>query len=167
GCETPSAGSRRPRIHQAGTRRVAVLAAAGFLWSARDDPLLERVQLFGAPLGSMTLPPAFVRSSAPLMLTNPLPLHAFWPLHEFCALAQAPWPLQALTPPQCTSPSALSAARATKAPVSSRLAPALAINPPFRHPFIVPPSSSQSLEQTSRPPSPSRDQAIDAVATRA
>src|SRR5262245_66475735 len=115
----------------------------------------------------MTLPPAFVHSSAPLTFTNPLPLHAFWPLHEFCAPAQAPWPLQALTPLQCTSPPALSAARATTAPLSSRLAAALAISMPFRHPFIVPPSSFWRLEQTSRPPSPTRDQAIDAVATRA
>src|SRR5215475_9872318 len=113
----------------------------------------------------MTLPPAFVHSSAPLMLTNPLPLHAFWPLHEFCALAHAPWPLQALTPLQCTSPPALSAARATTAPVSSRLAAALAINMPFRRPFMGPSWCSRWLEQSSRPPSPSRDQAIYAVAT--
>src|SRR5262249_1982594 len=152
-------------IHQAGTRPVAVLAAAGSLGRARGDPLLEGVQLFGAPLGSMTLPPAFVHSSAPLMLTNPLPLHPFWPLHEFCAPAQAPGPLRALTPLQCPSPPALSAARATTAPLSSRLAAALAINMPFRHPFIVPPLSFRRLTQTSRPPSPSGDQAIDAVAT--
>src|SRR5262249_28366808 len=112
-------------------------------------------------------PPAFVHSSAPLMLTNPLPLHAFWPLHEFCALAQAPWPLQALTPLQCTSPPALSAARATTAPLSSRLASPLALGMPFRHPFSVPPSSVWRLEQAARPPSATRDQAIDAVATRA
>src|SRR5215471_11854893 len=78
-----------------------------------------------------------------------------------------PWPLQALTPPQCTSPPALSAARETTAPLSSRLAAALAINMPFRHPFIVPPSNSRRLEQTSRPHKPSRDQTIDAVATGA
>src|SRR5262249_42022351 len=107
--------------------------------SAREDPLLERAQLLGAPLGSMILPPAFVHSSAPLMLTNPLPLQAFLPLHEFSALAQAPWPLHALTPPQCTSPPAFSAARATTAPLSRRLAAALAISMPLRHPFMVPP----------------------------
>src|SRR5262249_50160231 len=152
-------GAVRPRdtvppeqtvIHQAGTRPVAVLAAAGSLGRARGDPLLEGVQLLGAPLGSMILPPAFVHSSAPLMLTNPLPLQAFLPLHEFCALAQAPWPLHALTPPQCTSPPALSAAGATTAPLSRRLAAALAISMPFRHPFIVPPSNSLSLKH---PPS--------------
>src|SRR5262249_56098060 len=102
----------------------------------------------------MTLPPAFVHSSAPLMLTNPLPLHAFWPLHEFCALAHAPWPLQALTPLQCTSPPALSAARATTAPLSNRLAAALAINMPFRHPFLVPPSRFPRPPQPSPPPTP-------------
>ena len=92
----PGARHRSPTdrsgFARAGTRPVASSQRLG-PWGVRcGDPLLERVQLFGAPLGSMTLPPAFVHSSAPLMLTNPLPLQRL-PLHEFFgALAQAPGP---------------------------------------------------------------------------
>jgi hypothetical protein len=43
----------------------------------------------------------------------------------------------------------LSAARATTAPVSRRLAAALAISMPFRHPFIIPPENSRCLKHPS------------------
>src|SRR6266478_891493 len=86
---------------------------------------------------AITLPPAFVHSSALLMSTNPLPLQSFLPLQAFSAPLQLPLPLQALTPAHSTPPPALSAARATTLPARMRAAAALAMTIPFRTPFVL------------------------------
>lgn len=98
---------------------------------------------------------------------EPLALARALALARVLRTRASPLALQALTPLQCTSPPALSAPRATTAPLSNRLAAALAINMPFRHPFVVPSFDLSASRAISRPPSPSGDQAIDAVATRA
>src|SRR5882724_10586454 len=93
---------------------------------------------------AITLPPAFLHSSALLMSTNPLPLHSFLPLQAFSAPLQLPLPLQALTPAHSTPPPVLSAARAMTLPASTRAAAAIAMSIPLRTAFVLPfiPASS-------------------------
>src|SRR2546426_965626 len=123
---------------------------------SRDDPTSYpgRKRLY---FSAITLPPAFLHSSALLMSTNPLPLHSFLPLQAFSAPLQLPLPLQALTPAHSTPPPVLSAARATTLPASTRAAAALAMSIPLRTAFVLPfiPVSSLCLVVgvTSRPSS--------------
>jgi len=79
-------------------------------------------------------------SAALLVSSQPLPLQSFCALHAVDAPAQLPWPLQALIPAHWTgSDPALSAARATRVPLSTKLATALAIMIPFPIAFIADP----------------------------